>query len=251
MRSSELGRPVVERDGLDAGPPTAKGQAEAAPGFSFPWKRFILAIGLGAAGFFLLQPVDVAVLRCRGGFMPMAHDGFGDQVLEGFKNFSQPLTIGAALVLVVLYDVRWKRIVLAILIAQFAAKLTYDLIKTNVVRQRPLVMLEQMESDPDFTIEQTWQHAQKGDARWGRKSFPSGHTASAFALAGTLAWYYRRAAILWWLLALGCGTTRVLHAAHWPSDCVVGAAIGYLAAVLGLWLAHRGRLSGPVARHPA
>lgn len=67
-----------------------------------------------------------------------------------------------------------------------------------------------------------------------RDSFPSGHTASAFALAGVLS---RRSESDWapWLyygLASLVGAARVYDDEHWASDAVVGALVGELAARL-------------------
>lgn len=73
-------------------------------------------------------------------------------------------------------------------------------------------------------------------------SLPSGHTAAAFALATTLSRRYPR----WWVVlpaytvAAGIAAQRVDAGAHWASDTVVGAAIGY--GVAARLAAGRGRL---------
>ncbi len=70
-------------------------------------------------------------------------------------------------------------------------------------------------------------------------SFPSGHTALAFAAATTLAldhpqWYVVVPAYVW---AGGVGVSRVWHGAHYPSDVLAGAALGFVVAgaVHRLW----------------
>src|SRR5690606_33322450 len=66
------------------------------------------------------------------------------------------------------------------------------------------------------------------------QSFPSGHTAAAFAFAGVLAWFYPKLREIVYVMAIGCGVTRVVDAQHWASDCVIGACIGYASAWVAL-----------------
>jgi membrane-associated phospholipid phosphatase len=61
-----------------------------------------------------------------------------------------------------------------------------------------------------------------------RESFPSSHSAGAFAYAGILASAYPGAAITFWSLALLCAVLRYLMDAHWPSDVLAGIALGLL-----------------------
>lgn len=71
---------------------------------------------------------------------------------------------------------------------------------------------------------------------------PSSHAAVAFggaALLGVLDPRLRPAALI---LATACGLTRVLAGAHFPSDVVLGAALGVLSAAL---IARLGRPRGP------
>jgi len=77
----------------------------------------------------------------------------------------------------------------------------------------------------------------EGDPRYpvrrpATSSFPSGH-ASAAAFTATLltGWDGRRAAPLWWAIAVAVGSSRAYVRIHHPSDVVAGMATG---AVLGL-----------------
>ncbi len=67
-------------------------------------------------------------------------------------------------------------------------------------------------------------------------SFPSGHTASSFAAATALAFFYPRAAPLAYGLATGVGMSRVHLGVHFPSDAAVGGAIGIGIGTFSAWL---------------
>lgn len=67
------------------------------------------------------------------------------------------------------------------------------------------------------------------------RSFPSGHAATVFTLVGILFYYIR---IKWintgaLILAILISISRIAVGVHWPTDILAGAAIGYLAAMLG------------------
>ena len=67
-------------------------------------------------------------------------------------------------------------------------------------------------------------------------SFPSGHTASSFAAATALAFFYPKAAPVVYTLAAGVGVSRVHLGLHFPSDAAVGGFIGVGIGALTGWL---------------
>jgi undecaprenyl-diphosphatase len=67
-------------------------------------------------------------------------------------------------------------------------------------------------------------------------SFPSGHTASSFAAATALAFFYPRAAPLAYMVAVGVGASRVHLGVHFPSDAAVGGVIGIGIGTFSAWL---------------
>ncbi len=75
-------------------------------------------------------------------------------------------------------------------------------------------------------------------------SFPSGHTAQAFAAATFMAREYGHKSIWYsigaYTLATGVGTMRVMNNRHWMSDVLVGAGIGILSTNLA-YLTHQYR----------
>jgi undecaprenyl-diphosphatase len=75
------------------------------------------------------------------------------------------------------------------------------------------------------------------DARF--HSFPSGHATTAFAVAAALAWAAPARRRLWLGVAAGVGLSRILLNAHFASDVLGGAAIGWWAGRSGLRLVER------------
>ena len=63
-------------------------------------------------------------------------------------------------------------------------------------------------------------------ASYAQASFPSGHTATAFALATVLSLWYPRWTAAWLALATFVGWSRVGLGSHFPSDVVAGAVLG-------------------------
>lgn len=72
----------------------------------------------------------------------------------------------------------------------------------------------------------------------GFSSFPSGHTTSVFALATMLALFEKNKKwnILYLLVAVGVGYSRIYLGQHFLSDVLAGSLIGMLLSVLVHWL---------------
>ncbi len=78
-------------------------------------------------------------------------------------------------------------------------------------------------------------------------SFPSGHTITAFAAAAALCASldmrpgHMRYVVITASLALASlvGVSRMAVGAHWPTDVVAGAGLGWLAGLSGVWLCER------------
>ncbi len=97
------------------------------------------------------------------------------------------------------------------------ATLATQALKRSLTRARPTKAIEGFQAladDPDAF------------------SFPSGHTAAAFAVAAAFAGEAYGAGPASLLLAIGIGLSRVYLGAHYPLDVVAGATIGTLAGLV-------------------
>lgn len=65
---------------------------------------------------------------------------------------------------------------------------------------------------------------------WAFHSMPSGHAMASFAGLVMIGMLVPRAKWFTWTLAIIIGVSRVCVGAHWPSDVILGAFIGMIAA---------------------
>jgi len=174
-------------------------------------------------------------------------DGIFKQYVEGLRHFGQAPAITVALVIAAMTDRRRRAIIATVLLAQLAASMAYNPLKAAVGRYRPFAAIEAVGPLEEMRPADTWLGWRPGNRQNRTQSFPSGHSAAAFALAGILAFFYPRLGGLLWVLAAGCALSRFIDGVHWLSDCWFGAAIGLLSAWLVLSVGRRlGLLDRPV-----
>lgn len=72
-------------------------------------------------------------------------------------------------------------------------------------------------------------------------SFPSGHTTTAFAMAGFVLLTYQSLALrsITLVMALLAGFARISVGAHWPEDVFAGAALGLILAFIGVYFSQQ------------
>lgn len=109
-----------------------------------------------------------------------------------------------------------------VLAAFLASGIVAQLIKQFTHMPRPKVFLH-----PD-----QYNQFIEGVTRGGWSSFPSGHTATAFAVATILALYSsnRWVSLIYLLLAIGVGYSRIYLGSHFLEDVLAGSIIGIVFA---------------------
>lgn len=124
----------------------------------------------------------------------------------------------------------WRRLV-AIVAATYAGGIATNGLKLLVPRVRPRAA--DLAADPAVWSTFGHQLLQVGShSRSALMSFPSGHAATAAALAAVLGWRWPWCLPLAVPLALLASLQRLVFSAHYPSDVACGAALGLLGAAL-------------------
>jgi membrane-associated phospholipid phosphatase len=130
----------------------------------------------------------------------------------------------------------WLVTLSTVMVGLIATKIT----KESVARPRPLAESnkpwnEALRPIPEETLR-------------GASSFPSGHTSGTFAMLTPVFWWTRsrraRAGLLGWGVLQGA--SRIYTVAHFTSDCIFGAMLGFGTGTLIFFL-----LGGPALRPPA
>ena len=199
-----------------------------------------LLVGFGVAAW-----ADLPTRRWRISIeRPFPHRSLAEMTVFSLMDFAQPVPIICILTAVYLLDRRGFPIVIHCLWALLLATLLFGALKLTVGRHRPSSFMPSAAATPDARPEHqkrwsdTWVGVRIRGRTGANMSFPSAHTAGAFAYGLVLAWFYPRLRWMFYLLAAGCGAGRFFSEFHWLTDIYVGALIGTAAAYLSLrpWL---------------
>jgi membrane-associated phospholipid phosphatase len=113
---------------------------------------------------------------------------------------------------------KWTRVFLSMLIAMAIAGVAGHVIKRTIPRARPSVKSELHWGGPRFSSKY---HA-----------FPSGHMAASTAFFGVLILVRRRVGLACLSISILIGFSRMYIGAHYLSDVVCAAVLGFLCALL-------------------
>jgi len=220
---------------------------------SRPWLRWLLLWGAAAAVMVLLLRYDALLMRWRYLVVGAEPRGLFKQFLGSVREFGQMMAAVVAICIVATCDRRRATIIAALLLAELICSVGFNAGKLTIMRYRPYAAVDAFSTGDNPDKPAILARMRPGDSWSGwepmnkssrPQSFPSGHSAAAFVLAGTRAAVSPRVAWRRGTRAVCCALSRYLDAVHWLSDCFAGGLIGYTSA----WLAMR--IQGIFVRRP-
>ena len=191
--------------------------SQSASGRSFSFAVILVLAGCA------VMPWDVAIDHwVRSCDIP----GMLDDVFVAGESFGN--AAGALLITLTIFVLapQYRRKVPTILCAALGSGITSQALKVFVTRTRPRDLpadLASFRDTFDWPFVMTTENIRF-------RSFPSSHTATAVGLAVALAWCFPRGRWLFAGLATLVAGQRVEIRAHFPSDVLFGAAVGWVFA---------------------
>ncbi|MCC9137863.1 phosphatase PAP2 family protein [Pontibacter silvestris] len=138
----------------------------------------------------------------------------------GHVTYLAPVAGAATIGGILAKDPKLEKAGLLSLGSMLAGSLVTNALKSSVNRHRPMIT--------------TQNHFYGGpDKEWNYTSFPSGHTTVAFAVATSVATVYKDHKFVppvAYGVATLVGLSRIHDNAHWATDVMAGAAVGFLTA---------------------
>lgn len=214
--------------------PTASGAERPATGVRWGWQGTLALAVCGVVALGLSIPVmrwDEALSRSiRAGDVP----GDVRKAIELSEAFAHGTGVAAILGALLLAAERSRRGVWVVAVMTILSGGAANLAKAIFTRARPYTYDNETQTFADVT---GWQFLGSGSF-WdaSQRSFPSGHTATAWALALGLCLLFPRASVLFVLLAALATYQRLFSGAHFPSDTLAGFGIACLACAAVLWV---------------
>ena len=174
-------------------------------------------------------------------FLNVYHPKWLDMFFVRYTFSGDGLVSIAAVILLALCNKLKEAVTL--LVAYISSGLAGQLLKNTVDFPRPRLYFEQTMIH--------YQHFVEGVTLHDHSSFPSGHTASAFAMATIFSLCFKdsRVSIAAFGLATLTGYSRIYLAQHFLPDVVGGAFVGIIFAMLTYYLIWQRSLQVPFINH--
>lgn len=161
-----------------------------------------------------MENFEQAILR----FFIELHSPLLDKIMIFITNLGENGEIWIALGLILLIVKKTRKAGITVLLSLIIMLLFGDLfLKNMIARTRPYYTMEVGIIIPDPKS----------------YSFPSGHTASSFAVAFALFKYYKKYAVVYFSAASLMAITRLYLTVHYPTDILGGIIVGFLCAEVG------------------
>ena len=160
-------------------------------------------------------------------------NGFLDALMVGITTLGNAGAVFIVLGFVLLFTKKHRKAGLAVLVALIVMLLCSDLfLKEFFARVRPFNLVE---SNPEkyaaWAAEYVFPELVYKPSSF---SFPSGHTASAFAAATALLWHSRKWGIPTMIFAAVMGFSRIYVQVHYCTDVIGGVVSGIICAVIAV-----------------
>jgi membrane-associated phospholipid phosphatase len=168
--------------------------------------------------------VDVPVAQWAAG---RAYPRAVRELMSLAEAFGHGVGVTVVLLTVFMLDLARRRQLPRSILAVIASGCGANLLKLVIARHRPAAT-DLLQADAWGTFAGWFPFGHNGS---GLQSFPSAHTATAVGLALVLATFYPLGRRLYFVFAAAVAMQRVLGGAHYPSDVLAGAAIGWLCAL--------------------
>ncbi|WP_022851880.1 phosphatase PAP2 family protein [Limisalsivibrio acetivorans] len=186
----------------------------------FIWKRYDKYIFAAiVAALFCFFYFDIPVIEYFDTIPDPVHEFFDDVTIYGSALYS----LLAGLIMWAVFrksDRKVARTGIFLFWSVAVSGLLVDLIKFLAGRYRPTLYFSDNKYGLDF-LEYAYEMV----------SFPSGHSATAFAVGTTFALLIPRSGWFFYPFAALVAFSRIAITKHYPSDVIIGSMFGYLTAV--------------------
>jgi len=156
--------------------------------------------------------------------LPLSRVLNDDDTWEFFASFGLWMSSIALAVIVWRLDNRWRRLVPLLAAGVIVATTLTSVLSKTVGRVRPY---RAMGKSVYLRFGEAWTHGHS-------MAFPSGHATFAAAIAAFLALAYPRLKGFGWVMAVGCGISRIYFTKHFPGDIYAGFLMGHY-VMNGTW----------------